>query len=195
MANLVMPMEDDSVAGVFGRQVPRPGTNYCEALFYELTYPMERRRMTGDDKSSFSNLSLFFSNVNGALRKSLALGYPFRDDLVMSEDQFWGRAVLHQGYSIVYEPEAAALHSHNYSLWELFKRYFKSGYSLQQMDLHDDVIGGGAKTVVTLLRKVLEMRPWYLPYALVYELVQGAGFLLGKHNLLPSRLRDNMLKW
>lgn len=195
LANLVMPMEDDAVAGVFGRQVPRPGTNFCEALFYELTYPVKRRHMTGDDKSSFSNLSLFFSNVNGALRKSLALEFPFREDLVMSEDQFWGRAVLQQGYSIVYEPGAAAFHSHNYSLSELFKRYFKSGYSLRQMDLHDDVTSGGVRTVITLLGKVLEVRPWSLPYALVYEIVQGVAFLLGKHNLLPPRLRDNMLEW
>jgi glycosyltransferase involved in cell wall biosynthesis len=195
LVNLVKPLEDNTVAGVFGRQVPRPGTGLCEALFYELTYPLERRYITGADKSSFSNLSLFFSNVNGALRKSLALEYPFREDLVMSEDQFWGRAMLQQGHSIVYEPEAAALHSHNYSLMELFKRYFKSGYSLRQMGLHGEVMRGGAKTVFTLLREVLDMRPRYLPYALSYEMVQSAGFLLGKHNLLPSALRDKMLEW
>lgn len=193
LTDITRPLENPEVAGVFGRQIPRPGTKFCEAFFYEITYPTNPRRMGEDSMASFSNQSLFFSNVNSAIRRSLALENQFREDLVMSEDQFWGRAVLEQGYTIVYEPDAAVLHSHNYSLRELFKRYFHSGYSMRQMDLHGDVLRGGARTAVALLQKVLTERPWYLPYALVDQATQGTGFLCGKHDLLPRRLRDSLL--
>jgi len=195
LAEMIGPLTDDSVAGVFGRQVPKPDTNLCEALFYAMTYPEERRRMVGGDRSSFSNRSLFFSNVNGALRKSLALAYPFREDLVMSEDQLWGRAVLQEGYAIVYEPAAAAFHSHNYSLSELFKRFFKSGYSLRQMNMSGDLLLGGARTTATLLWKVFSVNPVRFPYALLYEAVQATGFLCGKYDLLPRSIREVLLKW
>ncbi len=194
LANLIGPLGHDGVAGVFGRQVPRPGTGLCETLFYDMTYPAQHRRITREDASSFSNQNLFFSNVNSALRKSLALEFPFREDLVMSEDQLWGRTVLQNGYSIVYEPNAPVLHSHIYSLPELFKRYFQSGYSLQQMKLHDDILLGGMRTTAKILGSVLFSDPLHLPYALLYEAVQGTAFLLGKNSLLPRPICDLMLR-
>jgi rhamnosyltransferase len=193
--DLVRPLEDQTVAGVFGRQIPRPGTGVCEAYFYEFTYPEQRRCMVWGDGSSFSNLRIFFSNVNCALRKSLALAYPFRDDLVMSEDQFWGRAMLQQGYALVYEPDAMVIHSHNYSFRQLFKRFFQSGYSLRQMEMQGEIMRGGARTTLMLLKQVLFECPWRLMYAIAYEAVQGGAFLCGKHDLLPARLRESLLKW
>ena len=193
--DLVRPLEDETVAGVFGRQIPRPGTGVCESHFYEVTYPLERRRIDGEDGSSFSNLQLFFSNVNGAIRKSLALAHPFRDDLVMSEDQFWGRAMLHRGYAIVYEPDAVVLHSHNYTLTQLFKRYFKSGYSMRQIEMRGNVVRGGARTTMMLLKKVLFECSWRLPEVIVYQATLGTAFLCGKHDLLPASIRESLLRW
>ena len=191
--DLVRPLEDETVAGVFGRQIPRPGTGFCESHFYEVTYPLESRRIDGEDGSSFSNLQLFFSNVNGAIRKSLALAHPFRSDLVMSEDQFWGRAMLHRGYAIVYEPKATVLHSHSYTLAQLFKRYFKSGYSMRQMEMRGNVVRGGARTTLMLLEQVLFKCPWRLPEVIEYQATLGTAWLCGKHDLLPRRLRDSLL--
>ena len=194
LANLIGPLGHDGVAGVFGRQVPRPGTGLCETLFYDMTYPAQHRRITREDASSFSNQNLFFSNVNSALRKSLALEFPFREDLVMSEDQFWGRAMLQQGYALVYEPDAMVIHSHNYSFRQLFKRYFQSGYSLRQMEMQGEIMRGGARTTLMLLKQVLFECPWRLPYAISYEAVQGGAFLCGKYDLLHAQLRESLLK-
>jgi rhamnosyltransferase len=189
--NLVRPLRDTGVAGVFGRQIARPGTGISETLFYELTYPDTGRRTGGD--RGFSNLSIFFSNVNGAVRRSLALAHPFRDDLVMSEDQFWGRAVLREGYDIVYEPGAAVLHSHGYDLRALFRRYFQSGYSLRQMGLEGDVVRGGASSALRLLGRVVKESPRDLPYAVLYQFVQGFAWLSGRYDLLPSSIRERLL--
>lgn len=191
--SLVAPLEDEKVAGVFGRQVPRPGTRLCETVFYELTYPASARRMDGHSNPEFSNLNLFFSNVNGAFRTDLALAHPFRDDLVMSEDQYWADAVLNEGYSIVYEPEAEVLHSHNYTLRQLFRRYYLSGYSMRQLGLQGTITRSGLHTVLMVLGRVARTRPLSLPYALVYQGVLGCAFVCGRRDLLPGRLRDSLL--
>lgn len=193
LSYLVLPLSDERVAGAFGRQVARPGASLCESLFYELTYPAEARVMEGRDASSFSNLGLFFSNVNGAMRRPLAIDFPFRDDLVMSEDQFWGRAVLRYGYSIAYQPDAAVLHSHNYNLTRLFKRYYQSGYSLRQIDLQGEVVRGGASSNLKLLKRVAVLSPRDLPYSVLYQAVQGLSWLSGRYDLLPSSLRRRLL--
>ncbi len=187
LTSLVRHLEDEKVAGVFGRQIARPGVRLCESLFYEVTYPTEMRRTDGTQTSSFSNLSLFFSNVNGAVRKSLAINYPFRDDLVMSEDQFWGRTVLDEGYSIIYEPAAAVLHSHNYRLSQLFKRYYQSGYSLRQMRMRGSVVRGGARGNLRLLGQILARNPREVRYTVLYQAVQGIAWLSGRYDLLPPR--------
>jgi len=191
LESLVRPLGDAGVAGVFGRQVARPETGLSESLFYEMTYPTQGRR-TGTD-TEFSNLSIFFSNVNGAVRRSLALAHPFRDDLVMSEDQFWGRAVLREGYDIIYEPRAAVIHSHGYDLRALFKRYLQSGYSLRQMGLEGEVVRGGVSSTLRLLGRVLREHPREFPYAVVYQFVQGFAWLSGRYDLLPRSIRERLL--
>jgi len=175
--------KNNQIVGVFGRQIPWPETDICEKFFYGESYPDIKRIMEKKDSESFSNKNIFFSNVNAAVKKDFLLKFPFRKDLIMSEDQFWGREVLRADYKIVYEPKAAVWHSHNYSLVELFKRYVQSGYSQKQMNLKGDVLEKGAGTAFGLLDYVLKNKPWLLPYAVVYEAVKGTAFLLGRSGI------------
>lgn len=191
--DLVRLLDDEKVAGACGRPVPREGTELCEAIFYRLSYTAERRHIVASQISSFSNLNGLFGNVTSVVRRLLILENPFRDDLIMGEDQYWGRAMLEQGYSLIYEPSIEVLHSHNYTLRQLFKRFLRSGYSMRQIKLEGNVLQDGTKTTFAILKEVLLTRPGYFPYALLYLGVQGAAFLCGKFNLLPGPLRDRLL--
>lgn len=175
--------KDRRIAGVFGRQIPYQTTNLCEKYFYQISYPENSRVMEKKDVDNFSNQNLFFSNVSGAVRRDLLLKFPFREDLIMSEDQFWGREVLRAGYKIVYEPISVVWHSHNYNLIQLFKRYVQSGYSQRQMNLKGDVFVKGAGTALGLLGYLGKNKPWLLPFGIVYETVKGTAFILGKFGL------------
>ena len=179
LKNLIAPLED--AVGVFCKQVPYPKTSLEEKYFYSISYPSEARIMTKKDVDSFSNKNIFFSNVCGAVKKELLVKYPFRDDLIMSEDQFWGREVLKGGYKIIYEPKARVYHSHNYNLIQLFKRYYQSGLSQKQMNLKGEVIKKGMGTAFGLLGYVLKNKPLRLPYTIFYELVKGFSFLCGRY--------------
>lgn len=180
LATLIKPFEDKEVAGVFGKQVPWPETNLCEKFFYRKSYPDQGRVMEKKESDNFSNQNIFFSNVNSAVKKEFLLKFPFREDLVMSEDQFWGREMLCAGSKIVYEPKAPVWHSHNYNLVQLLKRYSQSGYSQRQMNLKGQALQKGTGTALGLWRYVAKTNLLLLPYAVLYVLLKGGAFILGR---------------
>jgi rhamnosyltransferase len=126
---------------------------------------------------------IFFSNVNAALKKSVWERCPFPEDLIMSEDQAFARAALAAGFDVVYDPEASVRHGHRYTLSQLFRRNFDSGYSLRGIagDGWADVARMGLGYVWGEMGYLARNRHWrYLPYAMLYEFVKSAGFAAGR---------------
>lgn len=117
MASLLKPFDDPEVAGVFGRQVPRPATYAFEAARIRRAFPPVRQdykstpaaREGADDRRL---REIPFSNVNSCIRRSVLESLPF-PDVEFAEDSTWAAAALGQGHTIVYEPEASVLHSHS----------------------------------------------------------------------------------
>jgi rhamnosyltransferase len=138
-----------------------------------------------------------FSNVSSAIRRSVWEEFRFADDIIMSEDQEWSRRVLLAGYELVYEPEAAVRHSHNYSLGSAFKRFFDSGASAERAYL-----AGGRPSAQVLRRAAMRyargelawlwrtgQRRW-IPYTALYEAVKFTGLQLGaRHRHLPAAVK------
>ncbi len=114
--NLVRPFNDPLVAGVYGRQLPRPDAYPPVKVDYLSHYNAEDRVLTAVEGA-------YFSNANAALRRQLWKGLPFDEELPACEDQDWARKALTRGYKIVYEPQAAVYHSHNEFLWAVYRRY------------------------------------------------------------------------
>ena len=78
-----------------------------------------------------------FSNVNSAIRRSVWQATQFPEELKVFEDIGIAKRILDSGWKIVYEPEAAVIHSHNHSTLGLFKRYFDIGYTLKLLKIWD----------------------------------------------------------
>jgi rhamnosyltransferase len=70
---------------------------------------------------------VFCSNVCAAYRSSALEAVGGFPPVIMCEDQYVAARMLEAGYSIYYAAEALVYHSHNYSLPEIFKRYFDVG--------------------------------------------------------------------
>lgn len=125
----------DDVALVFGPQLPRPEHS-----------PMVRREMIdhfkhwghGDrpelqriedsaqgraDYEKNKGIYVFFSDANGAVARWAWEQIPYRE-VPYAEDQLIGREMLEAGYAKVFHPDAAVLHSHDYSAWKWLKRRF-----------------------------------------------------------------------
>jgi rhamnosyltransferase len=187
------------IAGVYGRQLPHDDATPPERYFLDFLYGATRRvqrRATGEQPTFRTTL---FSNVNSAMRRATWNAFPFAEDIVMSEDQEWSRRVLLAGYSIAYEPDAAVLHSHAYSVVDAVRRFFDSGASAERSYLD------GSQSSAALRKAGLDyarselvwlwisgQRRW-IPYTAVYECAKFAGLQLGRrHWLLPLYLKSRL---
>lgn len=116
---LVTPMlEDEGIAAVYGRQTSRSD---CRSLFVK-----DNERAFGDGSISAKWMH-FFSMANSAVRRSVYEVMPFETAVQYSEDIEWTYRARKAGWKIHYVEEAAATHSHNYTLKQSYKRHFGEG--------------------------------------------------------------------
>jgi rhamnosyltransferase len=106
------------VGAVYGRQTARPD---CRALFVKDT-----ERAFGDGREAAKWVH-FFSMANSAARRDVLERFPFETRVQYSEDVEWSLRLRRAGLEIRYVAEAAATHSHNYTLRQSFKRHFGEG--------------------------------------------------------------------
>jgi rhamnosyltransferase len=74
----------------------------------------------------------FFSDVNGCVSRAAWEDVPFRD-LAYAEDHVLAHDMLRAGYTKVYMPDAAVIHSHEYSAWGWLRRSFDEARALQEV--------------------------------------------------------------
>jgi rhamnosyltransferase len=201
LAALVSPLRsDDTVAGVYGRQLPHEAARPPERYFLDFLYGPGARvqRWSGPEEPSFE--ATLFSNVNGAMPRAVWSEFPFADDLIMSEDQEWSRRVLLAGRELVYEPRAAVFHSHAYTVASAFRRFFDSGVSAERSYASGGAAPGSAlrsaaaryaKGEVAWLWRTGQRR--WIPYTAAYELAKFTGLQFGRrHHRLPVSLKRRL---
>lgn len=118
LERLIAPLSDPNVGAVFGRQTARPD---CRSLFRKDT-----ERAYGDGREA-SRWVHFFSMANSAARREVLERFAFETRIQYSEDIEWSYRLRQAGFTIRYVAEAAAMHSHNYTLRQAFKRQFGEG--------------------------------------------------------------------
>ena len=123
---------DDLVAGVYGRQLPRPESSALTRVLVNsrATASLERREQYVENKEDYPKLPpeerwrlASFDNVSACLRRSVWEEFPF-GRAGFGEDLRWGRRVIEAGYKLVYEPRSAVLHSHERGAFYDLKRHY-----------------------------------------------------------------------
>lgn len=138
---LVNALKEPNVAGAYARQIPQAdadvitkrnlggwsiGSLQREERFlkhdgwYDTLTPMEK------------HLFCTFDNVCSAMRKSVWEQEQF-GKVNFGEDIDWSKRVLLRGYHIIYDPNAAVIHSHDRSLMYDYKRTYVCHRKLYQM--------------------------------------------------------------
>jgi glycosyltransferase involved in cell wall biosynthesis len=203
---LTAPLRDGEpadVGGVYGRQMARADASPPEHYFLDFLYGPDARVQRAASISELTMETTLFSNANSAMPRALLEQFPFADDVLIAEDQDWARRVLLAGHSIVYEPRAAVRHSHAYTIFTAFRRFFESGVAGSRTFL-----AGGAPAQKTLRRKGVayaagELR-WmvrtgnakWIPYTCVYEGLKFVGIQLGaRHERLPLWLKKRWTRY
>jgi rhamnosyltransferase len=182
LALLTAPLADPGVAGAYGRQVAHEDASPSEQFFLDFLYgPASRIQRAGERIGPQDTL---FSNVNAAIRRDVFERLPFVDDIVMSEDQEWSARVLKEGYALHYVAEAVVRHSHPYTLRQAFRRFYESGLSARQSYLVESSVADLARLHVAypfreIAWLVRTRQPRWIPRAIAYQVVKGAGVVLG----------------
>lgn len=193
LVRLVHLLDDSTIGAAHVRQLPRPGATPLEAFFHQEMYPPRSRRFEWKTNERMTLNRLFFSNVCSVTRRELCLRFPFPENLIMSEDQAFARALLQAGYATLYSADVAVIHSHSYSLTTLFRRNFDSAYSLRGIteDTLWTTILEGLRYTLHEAHYLIRQKRWrWLPYMLLYEIIRAAGRLCGGHaDHLPYWLR------
>jgi rhamnosyltransferase len=201
LSQLTTPLRRDPMtAGVYGRQLAHEHATPPEVFFLDFLYgPIPRRQSLSATRGVSMDTTLF-SNVNSAIPRNIWERYSFVEDIIMSEDQEWSRRVLLDGYTVVYEPEAAVRHSHNYTLAGAFRRFFDSGASSSRAymagaDHSTRALARAAVAYANGETRWLWMtgRRRWIPYAAVYESAKMLGLICGaNHPRIPLQLKRRM---
>jgi rhamnosyltransferase len=133
LENLTKPFwEDEMVAGVYARQIPREDADVLTKRHLNrwLTARRERDIKYITDRSYYEKLSPMekykfcnFDDVCSCIRKSVWEKIPF-EEASFAEDLDWSKKVIESGFKIVYEPFAAVIHSHDRSVLYEYKRTY-----------------------------------------------------------------------
>jgi len=103
LGNLIAPLSDAKVAGVYGRQEPLPFSDPHDKRDLLTVFGLDRKEQRRDP---------FFHNANSALLRTTWQAFPFDEQVKNLEDRVWGQAVVNAGRTIVYEPSASVYHWH-----------------------------------------------------------------------------------
>ena len=162
LATLMKGFQDPSVGAVYGRQLPRAESGLERRSTFAAMYGATRIVKRPIDGASLGHKYYHFSNANSAIRRKVWEATRFPEDLKVFEDVGIAKRILDSGWSIVYEPEAAVFHSHDFPLDLLFKRYFDIGVVYQRLGIWNnrsraslwrDGWGGFQDKLSTLLKK------------------------------------------
>jgi rhamnosyltransferase len=115
LRHLIEPFAQPRVAGVYGRQKPRPNATPLELIGMRLTGLLS-------DTPRLLDTQPLFSNANGAFRRSLWLEHPFDEQVGGAEDIAWVRTMQERGYLIAYQPTAVVYHSHGEPIFKHLRR-------------------------------------------------------------------------
>jgi rhamnosyltransferase len=107
----------------------------------------------------------------------------FPENVRANEDMLIAAKFILNRYEVAYVPEAMVIHSHNYSLFKLFRRYYNIGSSikdnqsiLQNIDAEEE----GIRFVKEQIRYLVKQRKYFwLPRIFLESLSKYAGYRAG----------------
>lgn len=200
LKNLLSPLNDEDVAVAYGRQIANLHAKMVDTFFYSYFYPNEKKVLNEihtEDAKKFFMENIFVSDVCSAIKKDVWEQLKFSGDVHMSEDKDFALRVLKAGYEIVYEPEAAVYHSHEYSLGSLFTRRFKDGAAFSSIALQGEgnFLRRGLNFFTEEMKFLIRNNFLGIPYALLYNFTYFLAFFMGnKEKYLPSFVKDPILR-
>lgn len=197
-ANLLSCFEDEKVGAAYGRQLPRQNAGAIESHARLYNYSARSRVNRLADVPETGIKTAFLSNSFAAYRcAALTAVGGFPGDVILGEDTYVAARMLMQGWKTAYCAEARVFHSHDYSLWQEFSRYFDIGvFHGREPWLRREFNqpeGEGLRFVRSELAFLLRTSPLLVFSAFLRNLSKFIGFKLGTwERHLPLWLKQRL---
>lgn len=191
---LVEAFNDESVAISYGRQLPKKNALPIEAHARLSNYPDQSHVYAYEDKEKVGLKVAFNSNSFSAYRVSALRDIDgFQSGVIFGEDMLAAAQVLKKGYKVAYQHDACVYHSHSYTLFQEFKRYFDMGvFHAREPWIHQEfghAENAGKKFIWSELNYLMKNASYRIPEALLRTVLKYAGFRLGSMEAyLPHKL-------
>jgi len=195
LENLIVPFSDPRVGASYGRQMPHPEAT-CFARHLRLfNYSDASSVRCWEDREKYGFKTAFISNSFAAYRRELLddAGF-FQDGLLFGEDTFTMAKLLRKGYCVAYAADAKVTHSHNYTVFQEFRRYFDIGvFHVDNRVLVESFgtpLGEGIRYVRSEFSQLIQDKEFIrLPESVLRNTAKFLAYNLGKrYSLLPRRL-------
>ncbi|MBE0515327.1 glycosyltransferase family 2 protein, partial [Sulfurimonas sp.] len=193
--NIVKTFSDEKVGAAYGRQLSYSETTLFGKHLRAFNYGENSYVRSLEDKNRYGLKTAFLSDSFAAYRKSALEGIGwFKDGLILGEDTYAGAKMLLAGHSLAYVAEAKVYHSHSYTVWQEFQRYFDIGvfHRCEEWILREfgKAEGEGMKYIKSEVNYLLANGAWYLlPEFFVRNGMKYTGYKLGqKYEKLPKWL-------
>lgn len=192
-------LENGKVAASFGRQIPYSDAAPFGAHLRLFNYPGESHTRDLKDKDRLGIKTAFLSNsFAGYRKKALQEIGGFKDALILGEDTCTGAKLLLAGYRIAYVAEAEVLHSHNYKMFQEFRRYFDVGVFHRSeswiLERFGKPSAEGLRYVLSEMKYLVKNgRLRSIPRSVLANALKYTAYNLGyNHKLLPRSLAQKL---
>ena len=180
---LVQPLINGEAEVSYGRQIPKEGSYYFERFPREFNYPGASQIRDLNDVDEYGAFTFFCSNAFAAYSQRALDEVGGFDPTLSHEDYFTVAKILKRGGRIAYVAEAEVVHSHNYSLWQEFQRYFDAGYVRAVNPWVTKLVGQaenhGSRFFKFMIRRLAKENPKLIPYAFIQTFCKWLGYRLG----------------
>lgn len=185
LEEIIKPFSNDDRIGVtYGRQLPRSGAGLIESHARYFNYSDVSEVRSFKDSASLGIKAAFTSNSFAAYRKTALLevgGFPF--NTIVSEDMFVAAKMLEKNWKIAYCADAQVYHSHCYTVFQEFQRYFDIGvFNARERWLRQEfgeAESEGYRFVLSEFKFLLKNNSLLIPLALLRTIFKFLGYKLG----------------
>jgi rhamnosyltransferase len=185
--HLAAPFDDESVAGVYGRQEASASSDPLSAfrLGQRFCGQAHWRRLRVGDQVRHKSLPFFIDNA--AIRRSVWQGIHFNEHLPVGADRVWARQAVLASYTIAYTPEGLVANDVHAGLKAAFHRARLTGFADRQ-------VADAGGTLWPDSMRFTKRAAWYLlkgfawgqlPYLALEDAAQRYGYKLGARTPRP----------
>lgn len=182
--NIIEVFSDETVGCAFGRQLPYSETGFFGTHARLFNYPANSYKRSIKDAKKYGLKTVFISDSFAAYRaEALREAGGFPKKIILSEDMYVATKMLQADWQIAYVADAQVYHSHNYTIWQEFQRYFDIGVFHGTESWIRDIFGAaegeGGRFVNSEIKYLLQHALYLLPEMIIRDGMKWLGYRMG----------------